>query len=107
MNPITIRSLHPFIATVLWGLVDQIEWEKGKMCWWKCSTCPFALYPRKRKRQWEMATMTAETLPVVASLCLASLHDRVVGTLFGSALGDAIGLYTEFLTSAQAEREYP
>lgn len=34
-------------------------------------------------------------------------HDRIIGTLFGSALGDAIGLYTEFLTSAEAEKAYP
>ena len=40
-------------------------------------------------------------------LALSALHDRIVGTLFGAALGDAIGLYTEFLTPAQINRDYP
>jgi ADP-ribosylglycohydrolase len=35
------------------------------------------------------------------------LHDRITGTIFGSALGDAIGLYTEFLTATAAETLYP
>ncbi|KAJ2905308.1 ADP-ribosylglycohydrolase [Zalerion maritima] len=35
------------------------------------------------------------------------LHDRVVGTLVGSALGDAIGLYTEFMSKTQAREFYP
>ena len=37
----------------------------------------------------------------------ASLHDRVLGCLFGSALGDAIGLYTEFLPGDMAAAAYP
>ncbi|KAJ7064648.1 ADP-ribosylglycohydrolase-domain-containing protein [Mycena amicta] len=32
--------------------------------------------------------------------------DRAKGALFGSALGDAIGIYTEFLTAAQATEFY-
>lgn len=35
------------------------------------------------------------------------LQDRIIGCLFGSALGDAIGLYTEFLPAAQAAQQYP
>lgn len=35
------------------------------------------------------------------------IHDRVVGTLVGSALGDAIGLYTEFLPASQCAFVYP
>ncbi|KAF7563624.1 hypothetical protein G7046_g543 [Stylonectria norvegica] len=35
------------------------------------------------------------------------LHDRIIGTLFGSALGDAIGLYTEFLTADLSVKAYP
>ncbi|EAA29267.1 ADP-ribosylglycohydrolase [Neurospora crassa] len=35
------------------------------------------------------------------------LADRVVGALIGSALGDAIGLYTEFLSAAESEKAYP
>jgi ADP-ribosylglycohydrolase len=35
------------------------------------------------------------------------MHDRAVGTLIGSAIGDAVGLYTEFLTAEKSIREYP
>jgi ADP-ribosylglycohydrolase len=35
------------------------------------------------------------------------MHDRVVGTLVGSALGDAIGLYTEFLSGEVSRLSYP
>ncbi|KAK3367989.1 ADP-ribosylglycohydrolase-domain-containing protein [Podospora didyma] len=53
--------------------------------------------------------------PIAASLKPSSidsflrdaLHDRVVGTLFGSALGDTIGLYTEFLSAASSAAAYP
>lgn len=38
---------------------------------------------------------------------LASIHDGIVGTIIGSALGDAIGLYTEFLPAALAATSYP
>jgi ADP-ribosylglycohydrolase len=34
-------------------------------------------------------------------------QDRIIGALFGSALGDAIGLYTEFLRANQAAQAYP
>ncbi|KAH6692474.1 ADP-ribosylglycohydrolase-domain-containing protein [Plectosphaerella plurivora] len=34
-------------------------------------------------------------------------QDRIIGTLFGSALGDAVGLYTEFLSGDQSEQAYP
>lgn len=40
-------------------------------------------------------------------LAKATLEDRIVGTLIGSALGDAVGLYTEFLTKEQAQAAYP
>ena len=40
-------------------------------------------------------------------LLRAGLHDRVIGTLIGSALGDAIGLYTEFLSGAASAAAYP
>ncbi|KAH6990238.1 ADP-ribosylglycohydrolase-domain-containing protein [Ilyonectria destructans] len=43
----------------------------------------------------------------VMALAQASLHDRVVGCLFGSALGDAIGLYTEFLNADLSAKAYP
>lgn len=36
----------------------------------------------------------------------AALHDRILGCLFGSALGDAIGLYTEFLSTDMAVHSY-
>ncbi|TQV98819.1 hypothetical protein V2A60_007484 [Cordyceps javanica] len=36
-----------------------------------------------------------------------SLRDGIIGCLFGSALGDAIGLYTEFLSAAIAAQVYP
>jgi len=41
------------------------------------------------------------------ALVRASLHDRALGAIIGSALGDAIGLYTEFLSAAQAAEAYP
>lgn len=48
-------------------------------------------------------------LPAGAILALAksSIHDRIVGCLFGSALGDAIGLYTEFLPGHMTAIAYP
>lgn len=36
-----------------------------------------------------------------------SLRDGIIGCLFGSALGDAIGLYTEFLSAEMSARVYP
>lgn len=36
------------------------------------------------------------------SLAHLALHDRIAGVLFGAALGDAIGLYTESLSSDEA-----
>ncbi|KAM4054492.1 ADP-ribosylglycohydrolase [Hirsutella rhossiliensis] len=41
------------------------------------------------------------------ALALQAVHDRLIGCLFGSALGDAIGLYTEFLTADMAASSYP
>ncbi|KAH7235204.1 hypothetical protein NW759_006843 [Fusarium solani] len=37
----------------------------------------------------------------------AVAQDRIIGTLFGSALGDAIGLYTEFLSAEMSANTYP
>ncbi|CAJ2506567.1 Uu.00g006970.m01.CDS01 [Anthostomella pinea] len=37
----------------------------------------------------------------------ATQQDRIVGCIFGSALGDTIGLYTEHMIPAQALQEYP
>ncbi|KAH6662779.1 ADP-ribosylglycohydrolase-domain-containing protein [Halenospora varia] len=34
-------------------------------------------------------------------------HDKVLGTIVGAALGDAIGLYTEFLPRTECLRAYP
>lgn len=42
-----------------------------------------------------------------AAMSQAVLHDRLAGCIFGSALGDAIGLYTEFLSGMMSERAYP
>lgn len=41
------------------------------------------------------------------NLLRLALADRIIGCLIGSALGDAIGLYTEFFTAARAAQEYP
>jgi ADP-ribosylglycohydrolase len=41
------------------------------------------------------------------AIARATLHDRVLGCLFGSALGDALGLYTEFLSGDLASISYP
>ncbi|KND89444.1 hypothetical protein TOPH_05790 [Tolypocladium ophioglossoides CBS 100239] len=43
----------------------------------------------------------------IMALARAGLHDRIVGCLFGSALGDAIGLYTEFLSGDMSAMSYP
>ncbi|KAK5996688.1 hypothetical protein PT974_02028 [Cladobotryum mycophilum] len=53
--------------------------------------------------------MTSLPLSQDALVALAreNMHDRVVGCLFGSALGDAIGLYTEFLSGEMSEKAYP
>ncbi|KAH8827246.1 ADP-ribosylglycohydrolase-domain-containing protein [Flagelloscypha sp. PMI_526] len=37
----------------------------------------------------------------------AQILDKAMGTLIGSALGDTVGLYTEFLTPEQARHWYP
>ncbi|KAH7127573.1 ADP-ribosylglycohydrolase-domain-containing protein [Dactylonectria macrodidyma] len=52
---------------------------------------------------------TALPLSPDAAMALAqlALRDRIVGCLFGSALGDAIGLYTEFLNAELSEKAYP
>ncbi|KAK4119771.1 ADP-ribosylglycohydrolase [Parathielavia appendiculata] len=44
---------------------------------------------------------------LVIPLVRSTLHDRVAGVLVGSALGDAIGLYTEFLSAPHAAAAYP
>ncbi|KAI3571607.1 ADP-ribosylglycohydrolase-domain-containing protein [Fusarium oxysporum f. sp. albedinis] len=38
---------------------------------------------------------------------LSRLQDRIIGSIFGSALGDAIGLYTEFLSVELSGKAYP
>lgn len=51
------------------------------------------------------------TLPLsqyaLVALAREAMHDRIVGCLFGSAIGDAIGLYTEFLPASMCARAYP
>ncbi|NJO87734.1 MAG: ADP-ribosylglycohydrolase family protein [Chloroflexia bacterium] len=37
----------------------------------------------------------------------AEINDKIKGTLFGHAIGDAIGLSTEFMTKAQVAYNYP
>ena len=36
-----------------------------------------------------------------------TVHSKLLGTIIGSALGDTIGLYTEFLSAAVSETSYP
>lgn len=48
--------------------------------------------------------MSSNALGVVAK---ATLHNRIVGCLFGGALGDAIGLYTEFINGDSTRTAYP
>ncbi|KAK0648322.1 ADP-ribosylglycohydrolase-domain-containing protein [Cercophora newfieldiana] len=45
--------------------------------------------------------------PSTSTLLRSALRDRVTGCLVASALGDTIGLYTEFLSSAAALEAYP
>ncbi|KAK4442700.1 ADP-ribosylglycohydrolase-domain-containing protein [Podospora aff. communis PSN243] len=49
-----------------------------------------------------------DSLPAACTSALlrAALADRVVGVVLGSALGDTIGLYTEFLSAATAAESY-
>lgn len=54
-----------------------------------------------------MSTGTADLPSFTTRLAKVTLHDRIVGTLVASALGDAVGLYTEFLSSERALKEYP
>lgn len=59
-----------------------------------------------------MTTMADFLYPPPSSLKGPEFHrvllsDRIVGALIGSALGDAIGLYTEFLSAAESEEAYP
>ncbi|GAB1317064.1 ADP-ribosylglycohydrolase-domain-containing protein [Madurella fahalii] len=42
-----------------------------------------------------------------SALLRTALQDRTAGVLVGSALGDAIGLYTEFMSAADAADAYP
>jgi hypothetical protein len=37
----------------------------------------------------------------------ATLQDKIYGSIVGSALGDTIGLYTEFLSKTFSEKVYP
>ncbi|TXT06187.1 hypothetical protein VHUM_03660 [Vanrija humicola] len=48
--------------------------------------------------------MSSSSFPAAAR---ATLHDRAVGTLIGSAIGDAVGLYTEFLPKTRIGDLYP
>lgn len=43
----------------------------------------------------------------IEALAKETIHDRIIGCLFGSALGDAIGLYTEFLSGHTSSITYP
>ncbi len=45
--------------------------------------------------------------PSAISHLRAAGHDRIAGVLIGSALGDTIGLYTEFLSAASSAAAYP
>jgi ADP-ribosylglycohydrolase len=47
------------------------------------------------------------SLLLKSSLMRHVVHDKAIGTIFGSALGDAIGLYTEFLSKELAIKAYP
>jgi hypothetical protein len=37
----------------------------------------------------------------------ATVLDRIHGCITGSAIGDTIGLYTEFMTKEESEKAYP
>ncbi|KAJ6781743.1 hypothetical protein PWT90_07460 [Aphanocladium album] len=48
--------------------------------------------------------LSSEAVREMQNQCL---RDAIVGCLFGSALGDAIGLYTEFLSAEASQIAYP
>lgn len=48
--------------------------------------------------------LTGDALNALAKV---TLRDRTIGCLFGSAIGDAVGLYTEFLSTEKAAQAYP
>ncbi|KAI9158900.1 adp-ribosylglycohydrolase [Paramyrothecium foliicola] len=52
-------------------------------------------------------TIAAISQEGTKAMTKAYMHDRVIGTLYGSALGDAIGLYTEFLSAELSRQAYP
>ncbi|KAK3346384.1 ADP-ribosylglycohydrolase-domain-containing protein [Lasiosphaeria hispida] len=54
-----------------------------------------------------MSLPTALNPSATTTLLHASIQDRVIGVLVGSALGDTIGLYTEFLSAATSLSTYP
>lgn len=55
----------------------------------------------------DMPALQASSRRATTYLLRQNLHDRIVGCLIGSALGDAIGLYTEFLSQEEAREAYP
>ncbi|PRP75133.1 hypothetical protein PROFUN_03969 [Planoprotostelium fungivorum] len=45
-------------------------------------------------------------IPFITRLSMEELRDRIKGCIFGAALGDAIGLATEFLSKVEAQFHY-
>ncbi|KAH7131492.1 ADP-ribosylglycohydrolase-domain-containing protein [Dactylonectria estremocensis] len=54
-----------------------------------------------------MSTLLPLSQDAAMAMAQLALRDRIVGCLFGSALGDAIGLYTEFLNAEISKKDYP
>jgi len=67
------------------------------------SASPLTAMPPKRKSPKKNELLFLKKHPFIRQTVL----DRIYGCIIGSALGDTIGLYTEFLTKAESARIYP
>ena len=56
---------------------------------------------------YQVGDVEPSCLPVHSDLPSAELSDKIRGLIWGAALGDAVGLSTEFMEKSEAARAYP